>query len=43
MEVDLEDANLAQQVKSFLQTLDEDGLIVFEGSRLAITEKGRPF
>lgn len=43
MKVDLPSDEVVQDVKSFLASLFEDGLVELKGRTLAITEQGRPF
>lgn len=42
-EVDLESDAQAADVKKFLSSLIEDGLVKLEGRKLSLTEEGRPF
>ncbi len=42
-EVELESDDQARDIREFLASLLEDGLVSLEGRRLKLTEKGRPF
>lgn len=42
-EVELESEEQAKDVRSFLSSLFDDGLVAIEGQKLTLTERGKPF